>query len=104
MTDFNVYKWRRDQIVLLENENKTTVKSIKFSDLGDKNYLPTNIAMGSSKQIKSEEELEAWREKFLDRYGDIELIKGNIGYQASPEHPSNKQAQDFYDKSEYKGD
>lgn len=104
MADFNVYKWRRDQIALLENKNKITVKSIKFSDLGDKNYLPTNIAMGSSKPIKSEEELEAWREKFLDRYGDIELIKGNIGYQASPEHPSNKQAQDFYDKSEYKGD
>ena len=101
---FNIYKWRRDQIALLENENKITVKSIKFSDLDGKNYLPTNIAMGSSKQIKSEEELEAWREKFFDQYGDIELVKANIGYKASPEYKANKQAQDFYDKLDYKGD
>jgi len=98
MDNFSVYKWRRDQLSLIENENKITVKSIKFSDLGDKNYLPTNIGMGSSKQIKSEEELEAWREKFFDQYGDIELIKANIGYKASPEHPANKQAQADFDK------
>ena len=36
---FNIYKWRRDKL-LLESESKITVKSIKFSDLDDKNLLP----------------------------------------------------------------
>jgi len=31
-------------------------------------------------------------------------VKANIGYKASPEHKANKQAQDFYDKLDYKGD
>jgi hypothetical protein len=81
------------------NEGKITVKSIKFSDLGDKNLLPTNIGMGSSKKIKDEEDFKAWKADFLKKYGNIELEKGNAGWKASPEHEANKQAQADFDKN-----
>ena len=40
---FNIYKWRRDQLLLEEvmNESKITVKSLKFSDLNDKTTFKT---------------------------------------------------------------
>jgi hypothetical protein len=81
------------------NEGKITVKSIKFSDLGDKNLLPTNIGMGSSKKIKDEEDFKAWKADFLKKYGNVELEKGNAGWKASPEHEANKQAQADFDKN-----
>lgn len=95
---FNIYKWRRDQL-LLESESKITVKSIKFSDLGDKNLLPTNIGMGSSREIKDEDDFQDWKADFLKKYGNIELEKGNVGWKVSPEHEANKQAQADFDKN-----
>ena len=98
---FNIYKWRRDQLLLEEvmNESKITVKSIKFSDLDDKNLLPTNIGMGSSRKIKDEDDFQDWKADFLKKYGNIELKKGNAGWKASPEHEANKQAQADFDKN-----
>ena len=98
---FNIYKWRRDQLLLEEvmNESKITVKSLKFSDLGDKNLLPTNIGMGSSKKIKDEDDFKNWKVDFLKKYGNIELEKGNAGWKASSKHEANKQAQADFDKN-----
>ena len=81
------------------NEGKITVKSIKFSDLGDKNLLPTNIGMGSSRKIKDEEDFKLWKVDFLKKHGNIELEKGNAGWKASSDHPANKQAQADFDKN-----
>ncbi len=83
-----------------EDEGKITVKSIQLSDLKDGDKLPTNIGMGTftKNPITTEEELEEWRESFFDRYGDIELVRGNLGYQASSKHPANVQAQVDFDK------
>ncbi len=153
---FNIYKWRRDQLLVessihpdpkdlttnpeadlkkyrkdvlqqllkdLENnpeavkvikgkieainegEDKITVKSIQLSDLKADDKLPTNIGMGTftKNPITTEEELEEWRESFFDRYGDIELVRGNLGYQASSKHPSNVQAQADFDKYAKRG-
>jgi hypothetical protein len=81
------------------NEGKITVKSIKFSDLSDKNLLPTNIGMGSSRKIKDEDDFKNWKADFLKKYGNIELEKGNVGWKASSEHEANKQAQADFDKN-----
>ena len=80
------------------NEGKITVKSIKFSDLSDKNLLPTNIGMGSSRKIKDEDDFKNWKADFLKKYGNIELEKGNAGWKASSENEANKQAQADFDK------
>jgi hypothetical protein len=80
------------------NEGKVTVKSIKFSDLSDKNLLPTNIGMGSSRKIKDEDDFKNWKADFLKKYGNIELEKGNAGWKASSENEANKQAQADFDK------
>jgi uncharacterized membrane-anchored protein YjiN (DUF445 family) len=80
------------------NEGKITVKSIKFSDLGDKNLLPTNIGMGSSRKIKDEDDFKTWKADFLKKYGNIELEKGNAGWKVSSENEANKQAQADFDK------
>jgi hypothetical protein len=146
---FNIYKWRRDQLLtennnsdgmkeynkkmlqqlldwyktqpnpepdaikrledqigaINEGEGKITVKSIQLSDLKAGDKLPTNIGMGTftKNPITTEEELEEWRESFFDRYGDIELVRGNLGYQASSKHPSNVQAQADFDKYAKRG-
>ena len=98
---FNIYEWRRNQLLLEEvmTEGKITVKSLKFSDLGDKNLLPTNIGMGSSRKIKDEEDFKLWKSDFLKKHGNIELEKGNAGWKASPDNPANKQAQADFDKN-----
>ena len=90
---------------LNEGEDKITVKSIKLSDLKADDKLPTNIGMGTftKNPITTEEDLEEWREAFLERYGDIELIRGNLGYQASSKHPANVQAQADFDKYAKRG-
>jgi hypothetical protein len=80
------------------NEGKITVKSIKFSDLSDKNLLPTNIGMGSSRKIKDEDDFKTWKADFLKKYGNIELEKGNAGWKVSSENEANKQAQADFDK------
>lgn len=94
---FNIYEWRRNQLLLEEvmNENKTKVSDITFSK--DVSY-PDSIAMGSSMKIKSEEEFEKWKKKFINQYGDIELEKGAAGWKALPGHEANKQAQADADK------
>lgn len=95
---FNIYEWRRNQLLLESenlNESKTKVKDIKFSS-GD--LYPTSISMGSSKKIKSEDEFKAWQTDFIKKYGNIELEKGAAGWKASPEHEANKQAQADADK------
>jgi hypothetical protein len=96
--DQNMVKKLESEIGTL-NEGKITVKSIKFSDLGDKNLLPTNIGMGSSRKVKDEDDFKTWKADFLKKYGNIELEKGNAGWKASSKHEANKQAQADFDKN-----
>ena len=75
---FNVYEWRRNQL-LLENENETKVKVSGLEFVAGDLY-PANVHLGSSEEFQTKEKFEAWREKFQKMYGDIELKKGPAGW------------------------
>ena len=63
--DFNVYKWRREQ--LIENETTPFVKKIKdltLNDVADLN-LPTGESGGVMNTMRDEGSLENWKEKII---------------------------------------
>jgi hypothetical protein len=77
---FNVYEWRRNQLLTESSINETKVSNVEFV-AGD--LYPSNLHLGSSERFQTKEKFEAWREKFQKMYGDIELEKGPAGWKPS---------------------
>jgi hypothetical protein len=81
--------------LLIENLETITVKTVKYSDLGSNNDLPTDIGRNITRTIKDEDDLEDWRVEFIKKYkikssDDVRLSMGTDGWVY---HPYNR-----YDK------
>lgn len=72
---FNVYKWRRDQL-LIENENPSSVITKKIKDLTwedvDGLALPTKTS-GVLRAMKFPKDLDSWKSEFKDNELELEV-------------------------------
>jgi len=72
---FNIYKWRRDQL-LTENEEKSTVVTKKIKDLTFKDVeglaLPTKTATLFA-NMKLDHNLDSWRKAFSKEEQELEV-------------------------------
>jgi hypothetical protein len=77
--DFNVYKWRRDHLTEGKETNKQfKVSTLTIQDIQDYGIQTLPISADGvarlTKYVNTEEELGDWKSKFIERYGDADLI------------------------------
>tara|TARA_R110000868_G_scaffold169330_1_gene404325 strand:- start:413 stop:847 length:435 start_codon:yes stop_codon:yes gene_type:complete len=77
------------------NENKVKVNDIEFSV---KDSYPIDVAMGSGDKFEDENDFIAWKADFIEKYGNIELERGIIGWKVPSDNEIGKQAQADFDK------
>ena len=76
-------------LFLEENLNETGVKVSDVEFVAGDLY-PANILLGSSERFQTKEKFEVWKEKFIKKYGDIELKKGAAGWKPFTKPEENK--------------
>lgn len=77
------------------NKNKVKVNDIEFSV---KDSYPIDVAMGSGDKFEDENDFIAWKADFIEKYGNIELERGIIGWKVPSDNEIGKQAQADFDK------
>jgi hypothetical protein len=115
---FNIYKWRREQLIT-ENEEKSTVITKKIKDLTWDDVeglaLPTKSA-GVLAAMKTTNNLDSWKKDWnsdeiemnitIDRtatpwFNQVKIVNDDYSEKMSAK---DKAVQADYEKSKYKGD
>jgi len=74
-------------------------------EFGGMIFLPSPTSFDSSNGIRSNEELENWKNSFLEKFGDAELIRSEYGH-INVDLESNAKYKEWYhlrfaDKAEF---
>jgi hypothetical protein len=90
---FDIHKWRRNNL-LTEGAESITVRTVKYSDLGSDNNLPTDVGRNTKRAIEDEDDLEVWREEFIKKYkltpsDDVRFGVGTDGWTYYPPNRYN---------------